>query len=74
MPTSKLNNSVLVGSVIKSSISSLDTSTNDTEVETIDYRIYRGLIKKVSDETNVLFGNKYSNEMNLVYESYEEEQ
>ena len=57
IPSSQLEKAGLEGSPVQHSSTSLDTS-EDSEGETIDIRIYRGLVCKVSEETNLLFGRK----------------
>ena len=57
IPSSQLEKAGLGGSLVQHSSTSLDI-TEDSEGETIDIRIYRGLVRKVSEETNLLFGNK----------------
>ena len=59
IPSSDFEKDGLGGSLVRTSLSSLDI-TDDNEAETIDFRIYRGLVRKVSEETNMMFGNKAS--------------
>ena len=68
IPSSELNKSGLGGSLIHTSVSSLDI-TEDGDTETIDYRIYRGLVRKVSEETNAMFGNKPASSVLVVSSS-----
>ena len=62
-------NSSGIGNQLKHSFDSDSATSDNSMMETIDVRIFKGFVRQVCDETNINFGNNRSNRLSLDYDS-----